>query len=550
MKYAYHKTLWYLCRQAKAVEMGGYDYEFVVEVPSKYICSICTKVLREAHLAVCCGKHFCNSCLMKWLKSDSRKTCPHCRQSKFQHVLNKEKICEIKQLSVRCTNVEKGCKWEGELGDIQDHLDSNSGCNFVMVKCKNEAYKNTWFYGNSEQRVVCGVEMERQYLANHKKNECEYCQSQCKYCGYVDTQDAISGSAKLKKKDSRVKGYGNHHSTCDQYPLECVNECGEKDIKRRDMKSHRDTCPREKIKCPFSQYCKKDILRKDMESHKVDCDFRPYTCGHCGQVRQFYTMSGKGKYWNATGPSHYEQCEHFPLDCVNKCGATKIKRKDMSLHCNRCPLQPLDCPLGQHSRKILRRDLEKHKREECEFRPYNCQYCNARGTYISITGNGRHQRSHYGTCQYYPLECVNQCGVTNIKRKNMSLHRDKCPLEVLDCPFEYAGCTHQVVRKDMDSHCQNNMQNHLLLVAKSHQELAKKCEEMAQRNDKLESEIQKLIQEKEAARQRSASAAVFRRDHYNRPHGDGLRELLATQGYNNDWHFRHSPQSCEDDDDW
>ena len=43
---------------------GGYDYEFVRQVPERFMCiNICTKVLREPHLTVCCGQHFCGSCL-------------------------------------------------------------------------------------------------------------------------------------------------------------------------------------------------------------------------------------------------------------------------------------------------------------------------------------------------------------------------------------------------------------------------------------------------------------------------------------------------------
>ena len=479
-------------RQAEA-QSGGYDYEFVDEVPSKYICCICTKVLREARLAECCGQHFCHSCLTQWFSSNSKKICPHCRTPRFQHVLNKEKIREIKKLRIRCSNVKKGCKWESELGDIKHHLESESGCQFVIVKCSNDAYK---CFSTALQHLVCGVEIERQHLATHKENDCEYRRCTCQYCGYVDIHDAITGSGTLKKKDSNVKGFGNHHSTCEKFPLKCVNECGKEDIKREDMQSHRNVCPLEKTKCPFHVCCRADILRQDMESHKKECDFRPHSCKYCGHVGAFYTMSGRGKSRRLkVNPSHYEVCKYYPLDCINGCGEMRIKRKDMSAHCNTCPLQPLDCPLGTHQRKILQRDMELHKAEECEFRPYRCMYCNEYGTYVSITGKGasiRNKKCHYDLCSQYPLECPNRCGETNIKRRNMSLHRQKCPREQLDCPFKFAGCVIPILREDMDYHCQHEMQNHLLLVAKSHQELARKCEELARKNDKLESEIEKL----------------------------------------------------------
>ena len=44
----------------------------------------------------------------------------------------------------------------------------------------------------------------------------------------------------------------------------------------------------------------------------------------------------------------------------------------------------------------------------------------------------------------------------------------------------------------MDSHCKNNMQSHLLLMAKSQQELARKNETLSKTIDKLVSKNQEL----------------------------------------------------------
>ena len=421
------------------------------------------------------------------------------------------------------------------------------------MKCSNDAYKCG--FGRAVEHLVCGVEIERQHLATHKENDCEYRRCTCQYCGYVDVHDAITGSGNIRK-DSKVTGFGNHHSTCDQYPLECVNKCGAKDIKRREMQSHRNACPLERMRCPFSSYCRNGILRKDVESHKIDCDFRPHECEYCGHVGEFYTMSGNGKkYWHVSGPSHYEQCEHYPLECINKCGTTKIKRNNMSAHCSTCPLQPLDCPLGTHQRKILRRDMEQHKAEECEFRPYMCMYCNEHGTYVSITGKGasvRNKKCHYDICQDYPLECPNRCEARNIKRRNMSFHRQRCPLEQLDCPFKFAGCVSPILRKDMDYHCQHEMQNHLLLVAKSHQELAHKCEELARKNDKLESEIEKLTKKNTTSIPDTAALVLAATDRPRSRTRIGRRNWMSASycpRYDQSTHYDED-STHYDDDDW
>ena len=226
----------------------------------------------------------------------------------------------------------------------------------------------------------------------------------------------------------------NHYQKCGKFPLECVNKCGAVDIKRMDMPVHRSVCPLEQLKCPFDSLCAATILCRDMESHKKECDFRPFACIYCGNEGTFISVTGRGKFWTWKKPSHYEQCGYFPLECVNNCREKNVKRKEMNAHRAKCPLEPLDCPLGQHptAPKILRKDMDKHKNEECEFRPFTCQYCNHVGTYKSITGKGESvlkDKRHYDVCQCYPLKCPNQCGAENIKRKNMALHRETCPLE-------------------------------------------------------------------------------------------------------------------------
>ena len=446
------------------------------------------KVLRKARLAECCGQHYCHSCLDQWFRSNPQIICPYCRSTNFQHVLNKEKIREINEFRVRCTNFEQGCKWVGELQSVNNHLESDSGCRLVHVICNNEAYTH---YGNvlvfGIAHVVCGAEMERGHLADHLGKKCRCRQYACEYCGYVDTYDAIAGTGEARNLHSKVTS-GNHYNTCENFPLKCVNGCGEKNIRRKDMKSHQKECPLEKIKCPFDSRCGADILRKDMETHKKECDFRPHTCEYCGHVGAFYTMSGTGKRWRLTDDtrSHYGTCEYYPLECVNKCGELEIKRRDMKNHCKVCPMQPLDCPYSCTHGKVLQRDMDKHKNEECENRPSTCQYCNTRGIYRSINGKGESGRSHYDVCDHYPLDCPNECGAENIKRKDMSLHRDKCVLEPLDCPFRYAGCnTHPILRKDMDVHCQRSMQNHLLLMAKLNQELVIRNQELVRKSEAL-----------------------------------------------------------------
>ena len=117
---------------------GGYDHDFVDTIAIKYHCNICMKVLRDARLTECCGQHYCDSCLKKWLERNNR--CPHCHKECFPSILNKAMIREINEFKVHCTNKNKGCKWVGELESLKHHLESDNGCDYVMVKCSNTAY--------------------------------------------------------------------------------------------------------------------------------------------------------------------------------------------------------------------------------------------------------------------------------------------------------------------------------------------------------------------------------------------------------------------------
>ena len=275
---------------ASCSESGGYDYEFVDIIADKYRCNICTKVLKDARLTECCGQHYCDSCLTQWLeKQGGGKTCPHCREEDFKSIKNKEKIREIDEFRVRCIHGRKGCDWMGKLEAIKRHLES---CHFVEVKCTNYGYSRPslqplLYYESSQKcycrgtnpvelvsedgnRKECDAAIERRYLAHHQRNVCKYRQYKCEHCGLTDTYDAIAGTGEIlwKKEKPSGRSRGNHYNECGCYPLECPNKCGEKNIKRVQIETHRKTCPLELLDCPFKGVgCDKKMPRKDLAVH-------------------------------------------------------------------------------------------------------------------------------------------------------------------------------------------------------------------------------------------------------------------------------------------
>ena len=217
-------------------EYGGYDFTFTKPVPNRLQCVICTKVLCDPHLTECCGQNLCESCLKHWFKKQNT-TCPHCRHDHFNHILNKPLKREIDDLEIQCTKHEVGCQWVGKLGSLQTHLNSDEGCGYVGVQCKNK----------------CGTEMKRKELEAHLVEQCPLRTIQCQYCEYENTYQTITAQ---------------HYIECPNYPLPCPNNCGTISIQRAAMDNHRSLCELEPVECPFQEAgCTVRVVRGEFDAH-------------------------------------------------------------------------------------------------------------------------------------------------------------------------------------------------------------------------------------------------------------------------------------------
>ena len=220
---------------------GGYDYDFVSTTPDRLICKICHLPSRDPYLSVCCGHVFCKSCLDKIKKASAiTNACPVCRDEEFVTFPNKQANREIQSLHIYCTNKEKGCEWQGELIDINNHLGNSDSCQFEEVKCSNE----------------CGKMIQQQYLTIHVETECPRRKINCQYCHDTGEHQFIEGK---------------HKEECFKLPLPCPNKCQVGTIPREDMEAHRKECPLEMIQCEYySVGCEVRMARKDQDKHKQE----------------------------------------------------------------------------------------------------------------------------------------------------------------------------------------------------------------------------------------------------------------------------------------
>ena len=124
-----------LSKMATCTRRGGYDYDFVITPPKSLESPVCLMTFRDPHVISCCGNEFCQLCIER-VQRDG-KPCPLCNELNFTTFLHKKLVREVNGLVVRCPQKELGCEWEGELGQVEQHLNpgaglsSSSGCGYI-----------------------------------------------------------------------------------------------------------------------------------------------------------------------------------------------------------------------------------------------------------------------------------------------------------------------------------------------------------------------------------------------------------------------------------
>ena len=130
--------------------------------------------------------------------------------------------------------------WEGELGQLDQHINSNPakekqlvGCNIACLFCDQP----------------------------HLRREVERCPNRpftCSMCEeYESTYEDVVNS---------------HAPMCKCRPVECPNSCGADNLQRPQLESHVSSqCPLTFVKCEFSDAgCDAKVHRKDLASHLTD----------------------------------------------------------------------------------------------------------------------------------------------------------------------------------------------------------------------------------------------------------------------------------------
>ena len=229
---------------------NGYEGEFV-EPPQKQFqseCLICLQILREPHLISCCGHSYCEACIERIGKDG--KPCPLCNEPGFTTMANKGLKRTLHEFRVYCPHRLHGCEWEGELGRLDEHLNSDplperqlKGCPFAVIEC-----------------LHCKEGIRRDKIAGHQLERCPQRPYTCEYCAeYKSTFEDVAHS---------------HWPECKCFLLPCPNECKTfgSGIQRQCLDQHvKEECPLTVVQCVLHHAgCEVTLPRKDMADHMME----------------------------------------------------------------------------------------------------------------------------------------------------------------------------------------------------------------------------------------------------------------------------------------
>ena len=150
--------------------------------------------------------------------------------------------CKIRALRVRCDNLDNGCQWTGELGELETHLQS---CDHTLLPCTNECKDNDQI-----------VKVLRKDLQDHLTNECPARLYQCPHC---------------KEMGEYQERTTSHLETCPNVLVPCLNANCPAKISHWAVSIHRLTCDYEPVPCKYTEVgCEERPPRKDLKKHEED----------------------------------------------------------------------------------------------------------------------------------------------------------------------------------------------------------------------------------------------------------------------------------------
>ena len=98
------------------------DLSFVEQPSDDLFCPVTHRLMFQPHITVCCGKHLSQEAAT-WIQAEGKR-CRMCKKLHLKTVLDERFRCQINKLRVFCRHEDRGCGWQGELSDLEHHVQS------------------------------------------------------------------------------------------------------------------------------------------------------------------------------------------------------------------------------------------------------------------------------------------------------------------------------------------------------------------------------------------------------------------------------------------
>lgn len=192
-------------------------------------------------------------------------------------------------------------------------------------------------------------------------------------------------------------------------------------------------------------------------------------------------------------------CENEPAgETVDK----EIQPSERSVHCSQeeygCSWVGRPSELAEHlgnnakgcqyvftscsacEKKLCRYKLQEHTNNECQLRPYTCEFCDYASTFEDIVAQ------HYAKCPNFLISCPNQCTNEKFKRGSLDEHILNCPNEIVSCTFSEMGCKEKMKRSLLQQHIEDNVLCHQLMMCDAFKEMKKENEALKRDREELQ----------------------------------------------------------------
>ena len=233
--------------------MGFSTEAFIEPVDDELLCMICQDVF-DAPVTACRELHtFCSGCLTD-VRNSMNSRCPSCREElQATDTANRLLANMIAKKQVRCPNADSGAA-----ADAEDHCRKKAKpltCEWTGPCSEMHAHRTTC----AEETIACGngceEEHRRKDMPAHLAETCPRRLVTCSHCAGPFRAEALP----------------EHEKRCPKRVFLCSRGCGARLPLEQLSGSHKVSCPRELVACPFARFgCKAVVARCELERHQAE----------------------------------------------------------------------------------------------------------------------------------------------------------------------------------------------------------------------------------------------------------------------------------------